>query len=124
VHENTKKFVDRYRNTPWNVGCLAVVNFIKTVAELITLVALFQFVGAKFDAPAVAVAALIVNVFMGIYIGTQITRIFDGEIRARFPNFRQVLWVSLPLNMLISVAVAWGSQRVIAGLILKELSSK
>ncbi|PPU34129.1 hypothetical protein XarbCFBP7604_09785 [Xanthomonas arboricola] len=94
------------------------------VAELITLVALFQFVGKKFDIPTVQAAAVLVNACLGLYIGNRTTSLIANEILHRFPDFKHAKWVTIPLCLAVSIAFAAGSQSVIAGLILKETGTK
>ncbi|WP_146095742.1 hypothetical protein [Xanthomonas arboricola] len=123
MHENAKRLLARYPQTAWDVGCIAIVNFIKTLAELITLAALFEFVAQKFKLPLVGAFAWILTLMTSIYIGNRISLILTNEIYKRWPNFKHALWIALPINLTLAGGVMLGARELVKGLILKELGS-
>ncbi|MFA4487409.1 hypothetical protein P2B08_17670 [Xanthomonas perforans] len=119
MYDNTKEFIDRFKETPFDVSVMAFVNFTKTLAELITLAALFQYVATKYSVPVAGLAAQLMNFCLGAYVGNRLGLLTYNELSHRFPRIKEILWVSLPIQISVTVSVAYGAKALIAGVMLQ-----
>ncbi|PPU15543.1 hypothetical protein XacyCFBP2565_06885 [Xanthomonas arboricola pv. corylina] len=119
MYDNTKQFIDRFKETPFDVSVMAFINVTKTLAELVTLAALFQYVATKYSIPVAGLAAQLMNFCVGAYVGNRLGLLTYNELSHRLPRVKEILWVSLPIQISVTIAVAYGAKALIAGVMLQ-----
>ena len=73
MHEQTERLAGRFKPSWLDLTCVAVVDFLKTSAELITLCGLFKYISERFDSTPASVGYYLMSVALGVYIGNRLT---------------------------------------------------
>ncbi|MFA8515765.1 hypothetical protein [Xanthomonas campestris] len=124
MHPETKEYLSRFQDNVWDVRVIAIINFIKYLAELMTVAAIIQYVGDKVDLPALQAAGFLLHICIGGYAANRIAFAFNGAVAHHFPAIANSVLLSLALQLPITIAVTFWSKHIIAGLILKEGMAK